>query len=68
MRLDLSPAAIEARLREASRLAGSFAPEARLATKLDLSAKGVTARLREASSLLALCQRLARAGQRPPPG
>lgn len=56
------PVAIEARLREASRLAGSLRPEDRLATKIDLSRSGVTLRLREASDLYELCQALARAG------
>jgi hypothetical protein len=40
--LDLSAAAIEARLREASRLAGSLAPEHRLETKIDLSREAVS--------------------------
>lgn len=56
------PALIEARLREASRLAGSLRPEDRLTTKIDLSPSGVTARLREASDLYDLCGALARAG------
>ncbi|HEY0710466.1 MAG TPA: hypothetical protein VGG33_26920 [Polyangia bacterium] len=59
MSLDLSREAIEARLREASRLAGSLAPEHRLETKIDLSRDGVTRRLKEASDLLELCRRLA---------
>jgi len=57
-----SPELLEARLREASRLAGSLRPEDRLATKIDLSPAGVTARLREASELYDLCRALARAG------
>ena len=36
MILDMSPGAIDARLREASRLAGSLHPAARLTTKVDL--------------------------------
>jgi hypothetical protein len=64
MRVDLSAAAIEARLREASRLAGSLRPEARLETKLDLTGAGVAARLKEASDLLDLCRALADAGAR----
>jgi hypothetical protein len=52
--------AIDARLREASRMAGSLRPEERLATKIDLSARGVTARLKEASDLLDLCTALAK--------
>jgi hypothetical protein len=64
LRLDLSPGAIEARLREASRLVGSLRPEHRLSTKIDLSAAGVAARLRTASDLLELCRALAQAGAR----
>jgi hypothetical protein len=58
MSVDLSGEAIEARLREASRLAGSLRPEARLETKIDLSAAGVEGRLREASELLELSRAL----------
>ena len=61
MSVDLSAAAIEARLRAASDLAGSLRPEDRLATKIDLSAKGVERRLRMASDLLDLCRALGRA-------
>jgi hypothetical protein len=46
MNLDLSGKAIEARLREASRLAGTLSPETRLSTKIDMSARAVEARLR----------------------
>ena len=60
--IDLGATAIGARLREASRLAGSLRPEHRLATKIDLSGAGVAARLKEASDLLDLCRRLAAAG------
>jgi len=56
------PEIIEARLREASRLAGSLRPEDRLTTKIDLSPSAVAARLREASELYDLCRALARAG------
>jgi hypothetical protein len=66
MTVDLSGAAIAARLHEASRLAGPLRPEARLAAKIDLSAVGVAARLKAASDLLELCRRLAGAGPRPP--
>ena len=62
MTVDLSASAIEARLREASRRAGSLRPAARLETKIDLSERGVTGRLREASELLELCRALAAAG------
>lgn len=58
-----SRADVEARLREASRLAGSFRPEDRLTTKVDLSRAGVTARLKEVSDLLETCRALARAGK-----
>lgn len=60
MSLDLSGRAIEARLREASRLAAPLSPDARLSTKLDMSGRGVEARLRQASDLLELCRKLAR--------
>jgi hypothetical protein len=60
MSVDMSGPAIEARLREASRLAGSLRPEARLATKLDMSGAAIAARLQEASALLDLCRKLAR--------
>lgn len=60
MNVDMSGLAIEARLREASRLAGSLRPEARLETKLDMSGPAIAARLREASNLLDLCRTLAR--------
>jgi hypothetical protein len=63
MSVDLSAPAIERRLREASRLAGSLAPERRLDTKIDLSGRGIAARLREASELLDVCLALARAGR-----
>jgi hypothetical protein len=60
MSVDLSGPAIEARLRAASRLAGTLRPEARLETKLDMRGQAVAARLREASDLLDLCRKLAR--------
>jgi hypothetical protein len=59
----MSAAAIEARLRAASDLAGSLRPEDRLETKIDLSAQGVEARLRMASDLLEACRAL-----KPAPG
>jgi hypothetical protein len=59
MTIDLSAAAIEARLREASRLAGSLRPENRLETKIDMRGCAVAARLQEASDLLDLCRKLA---------
>ena len=62
MSVDLSPTAIEARLREVSQLAGSLRPEDRLTTKIDLSGAGVAKRLKEASDLLDLCRVLAQAG------
>jgi hypothetical protein len=64
VKVEMTAAAIEARLREASRLAGSLRPEARLETKIDLTARGVERRLREASDLLELCRTLGRAGRR----
>lgn len=60
MSVDLSAAAIEARLRAASDMAGSLQPRHRLETKIDLSAAGVEARLRHASDLLDACRALKR--------
>jgi hypothetical protein len=62
MSVDLSAAAIDARLRKASQLAGSLRPERRLETKLDMSAAGVATRLKTVSDLLELCRTLARKG------
>jgi hypothetical protein len=50
--------AIESRLHEASRRAGSLLAEARLETKIDLTAEGVASRLKQASDLLELCRLL----------
>ena len=63
MNIDMSGQAIEARLREASRLAGPLRPESRLDTKLDMGGAAVAARLKEASDLLDLCRSLARVQQ-----
>ena len=63
MSVDLSGAAVDSRVREASRLAGSLRPEHRLSTKIDLSGVGVARRLKEASDLLDLCRALASAGR-----
>ena len=62
MKVEMSAEAIDARLREVSRLAGSLRPEDRLATKINLSGAAVAARLKEASDLLDLCRALSRAG------
>ena len=59
MSVRMTKEAIEARLREASGLAGSLRPETRLSTKINLSPTAIDARLREASDLLDLCRRLA---------
>ena len=56
-RLDMSPAAVSARLREVGRLS-DLSPATRLDAKLDMSPRGVSSRLREVSELLALCARL----------
>jgi hypothetical protein len=58
MSVNMSAEGIDARLREASRLAGSLRPEARLETKIDTSGPAVAARLKEASDLLDLCRAL----------
>jgi len=63
-RLSFTADAIGARLREASRLAGSLRPEDRLQTKVDLSGLAVTSRLREASQSLELCRELGRVDPR----
>ncbi len=60
MTADMSPQAVEARLRAASRLAGAWRPEARLETKLDMRGPAVAARLKEASDLLDVCRALSR--------
>jgi len=52
----MSAAAIDARLLEVSRLAGSLRPESRLDTKIDMSGAAVAARLKQASDLLDLCR------------
>jgi len=44
---DMSPQAVEARLLEASRLAGSWRSEARLETKVDMRGPAIAARLKE---------------------
>ena len=61
MSVDMSAAAIEARLRAASDLAGSLRPELRIETKVDLSREGVQTRLRIASELLEACRALKQA-------
>jgi hypothetical protein len=58
MNVDLSAAAIDTRLREASHLAGSLRPERRLDSKLDMSGAAVAARLQTVSDLLDLCRAL----------
>lgn len=52
--VDMSPAAIEERIRSASSLS-CLRPETRLDAKLDMSPEGVARRIREASQLRALC-------------
>jgi len=56
----MSPEAIAARLREASRLA-DLRPERRLYAKLDMSPEGIRRRLELASELSELCRTLAAA-------
>ena len=50
----MAPEAIEARLREASRVS-DLSADKRLDSKIDLSPQGIQARLLEASSLLDAC-------------
>lgn len=70
MKIDMSPAAVDARLRTASALAGSLRPGRRLETKIDLNGPAIARRLKDASDLLDLCRALARAGAQvaSPPG
>jgi hypothetical protein len=65
MSVDLSAAAIDARLRKASQLAGSLRPELRMENKLDMSAAGVATRLKTVSELLDLCRALGRKSRHP---
>jgi len=60
MRIDMSPEAIEARLRRASEASFPLTAATRLDSKIDLSGRGVSARLQEASDLLELSRALAR--------
>lgn len=55
--LDMSPAAIEVRVRRASELS-DLRPEARLDAKLDMSPDGIARRIKEASDLNVLCEAL----------
>jgi Trp operon repressor len=61
--LDMSAAAITARLRFASELVSNLAPERRLETKLEMSPAAITRRLRECAALLDTCRRLEALGQ-----
>ena len=61
MKVEMTASAVDSRLRQASGLAGSLRPEARLETKINLSGEAIAARLREASNLLELCRILGRA-------
>jgi hypothetical protein len=59
--LDMSAAAVTARLQAVSDLA-DLRPERRLDAKLDMSAHGVTLRVRDASELRDLCIELGKGG------
>lgn len=63
-KLSFTADAVDQRLREASRLAGSLRPEHRLDTKIDLSGAAVASRLDEASQLLDLCRTFGRLDRR----
>jgi hypothetical protein len=65
VQLDMSPAAVSARLRFVSDLSTDLAPERRLDSKLDMSPAATSARLKECAALLELCQKLQQA--RPTP-
>lgn len=56
-RVDMSPQAIEARLRQVTALS-DLAPERRLDAKLDMSPDGLMRRLREVSELLRVSRML----------
>jgi len=56
MPVDMSPEAVERRLREASRLSVLKLP---YPPRVDMSSEGVTRRLREVAQLYALAQKLA---------
>lgn len=58
MKPSMDPEAIEARLREASRIS-DLSADKRLDAKIDLSSQGIRARLLEASELLDACRALA---------
>ena len=60
MKARMEPEAIEARLREASRIS-DLSAERRLDAKIDLSPEGIRARLIEVSELLDACQALSAA-------
>lgn len=62
--ISFTEAAVDERLREASRLAGSLRLEDRLQAKIDLSGAAVASRLREASDLLELCRHFGRLDRR----
>jgi hypothetical protein len=61
--VDMSLAAITARLRLASELASDLAPERRLETKLEMTPAAITVRLRECAALLEACRKLEALGQ-----
>ena len=61
-RVDYSPAAVTARLKEVSRLS-DLRPENRLACKVDMSPAAVTRRLRKVSMLRRSCLALVRIGE-----
>jgi hypothetical protein len=66
MSVDLSPAAITARLREASALA-DLRTGYRLHAKVDMSPRGITERLREVERLRRVCVALGRLRPVDPP-
>jgi len=61
-RVDMSPEAVEERLRTLGRLS-DLRPENRLATKVDMSSSAVTRRLRSVSRLRDLCLAWKRIGE-----
>jgi hypothetical protein len=65
MSVDMSPAAITARLQRAAALA-DLRSEHRLSAKIDMSPAGITRRLREVEMLRRTCVALARMRPAPP--
>jgi hypothetical protein len=64
VKLDMSPSAIDARLRHVSVLSDSITSEQLIEAKIDMSPPAISRRLREVSELRDLCLRLKAAWHR----